>query len=237
VKAMWEKFANWYDHRVLREQIIFACIVLILVYAIVDFAILQGLGNEKKALQTRFDMAEKELGALETQKKVLIDGLQNNPGIAKQREVAQLKERVSQLENDIQEVSAGLVSAEDLPKVIRDILLKSDRLKLLGLVANAPQELVLQAEAINSQIQGEGQQRNEVANDEAQQESVGVFKHSVVFRLEGRYRDIHEYLSTLESSDWQFYWDEFQYEVTDFPLAVAQITAYTLSTEAGFIDE
>jgi len=210
VKAMWEKFANWYDHRVLREQIIFACIVLILVYAIVDFAILQGLGNEKKALQTRFDMAEKELGALETQKKVLIDGLQNNPGIAKQREVAQLKERVSQLENDIQEVSAGLVSAEDLPKVIRDILLKSDRLKLLGLVANAPQELVL---------------------------SVGVFKHSVVFRLEGRYRDIHEYLSTLESSDWQFYWDEFQYEVTDFPLAVAQITAYTLSTEAGFIDE
>lgn len=222
MKDVFHKFQSAFEQRVLRERVIIAVVVLALIYFVFDILMFQSTNAKRASLESRSQAAQNELNVLSTEKQVLAGALANNPNIAKQREIANLKERVKSLNKDIDTLSDGLIPADELPAVIREVLTPENKVKLLGLLVPKPEALSFQRD------DGE---------TEAEAESAGVFKHAVIFRVGGSYFDIMNYLQSLESSPWNFYWEELDYHVDIYPNAVAQVRAYTLSTERGFIGE
>lgn len=226
MKQLWQKYAELFDARIFRERVIIALCILAAVYFVWDFAVVQSLTEKRQILETRYKKADAEIKKLSAEERVLSQALLNNPNAKKQREIVQLNDRLNSLDEQIDELSVGLVPAKILPDILQDILLARSDLSLLGLHALKPEKLTLVGAS------------TEANNDsDVVQEDVGVFKHRVVLRVQGSYFSIQAYLAELEKSNWQFYWSALEYAVSSYPSAVAQIEVYTLSTEQGFIGE
>jgi len=63
----------------------------------------------------------------------------------------------------------------------------------------------------------------------------GVYKHATALKINGGYFQVLDYLQTLESLPWRFYWDWMSYSVVEYPSAEIEIRVYTLSAEEGLL--
>lgn len=222
---LWEKYKLFFNSKTLREQVILSGSILAVIYFVWMFLVSDPLNKQQKTFKQRHELAQTENEKISAERNIFIQALTNNPGTRKQKEIQQLKEKLTSLDKEVEALSAGLIPPSRLPLVIRDVVEQRDRLELLGLVALPPESLKLNDE----------QKKDTELFDQPESDGVTIYKHRVVFRLSGRYADIHAYLADLEKLEWQFYWEELDYQVHNYPKAVVQLEAFTLSTGKGFI--
>ena len=229
MKGAWETFSGKFNERNIRERIIFTLCALVAVYLLWDLLAFSGVSKQKNLLDARYAMVKQGLTALGMEEQVLSQSIINSPNAKKQREIVQLDARLKEVGQQLADLSVGLISAEKLPSVIRDVLAHRGGVELLGMQALLPERLELVSYDDLNDVTGDSNEVDEL--------EVGIFKHRVVFRVRGKYFDIASYLDALEKTGWNFYWSELEYRVDQYPYAIAQLEAYTMSTELGFIHE
>ncbi|MFL0799982.1 MAG: hypothetical protein K6L80_06020 [Agarilytica sp.] len=232
----WKKQTEIIDTKPIRERGIIALLILAVVWSGFNFAFLMPLDKEKAKLKVRMDDAEQALKNLSAQEVVLAKALTNDPNAVKKKEIDQLEKKLINLEENLQTLSAGLIPAGALPEALHDVLQNVGSLKLLGMQTLAPSKLQLvraETASADSNDENSNDENNELREDDV--DNVGVFKHSVVVALEGKYFDVVSYLSALESLPWKFYWESIDYEVNQYPKARVLIEVYTLSTDEGVL--
>lgn len=143
-----------------------------------------------------------------------------------ERDALQLQLEI--LDKELSELSHGLVSAEQLPQILQDVLVSTTQLKLIRVKTLPVEELLLQA--ISDQVAVDS-----AAETSATEVSTGVYKHGVTLKVSGSYFELTEFLQTLEGLEWRFYWDRLDYTVTEYPRAEIEIRVYTLSAEEGLL--
>lgn len=150
-----------------------------------------------------------------------------DPDATKKRRIDTLQNDIIKLDDALAELSHGLVAADSLAKVLEDVLLRSTDLTLLKVQTLPVQALELAtADTVKAAAN---------SAELTQSVSAGVFKHSVLIRVEGDYFELLGYLQSLEQLSWRFYWDQLNYNVADYPRAVIDVRVYTLSAEEGLI--
>ncbi len=232
----WAKKTEIIDAKPVRERGIIALLILAVVWSGFNFAFLIPLDKEKVKLKGRMDHAEQELKKMTAQETVLAKALTNDPNAVKKKEINQLEKKLVELEKNLQTLSAGLIPAGALPEALHDVLKNVGSLKLLGMQTLVPSKLQLvRAEPDNKDYASKKDASDEDVLGEDDVDNVGVFKHSVVVALEGKYFDVVSYLSALESLPWKFYWESIDYEVDKYPNARVLIEVYTLSTDEGVL--
>ncbi|MFL0802092.1 MAG: hypothetical protein K6L81_00095 [Agarilytica sp.] len=228
----WIKKTEVIDAKPVRERGIIALLILAVVWSGFNFAFLMPMDKEKSKLKLRMDSAEQELKKLTAQETVLAKALTNDPNAVKKKEINQLEKKLIDLEKNLQTLSAGLIPAGALPEALHDVLRNVGSLKLLGMQTLAPSKLQL-VRAEQEETETDEEKGDDLAEDDV--DNVGVFKHSVVVALEGKYFDVVSYLSALENLPWKFYWESIDYEVDKYPRARVLIEVYTLSTDEGVL--
>lgn len=240
----WTEKAALINDREPRERLIIAMLVLAMIWSAFNFIFLMPLEQSKANLEMRMDKAQQDLKKLSAQELVLAKALTNDPNAVKKKEIDRLEQELKGLEKNLQALSVGLIPADELPLALHDVLESVGDLKLVGMETLAPSRLQLnqaeqEAPLVDEQTEGaEGEEVAEnadVAAEELEDETVGIFKHSVVVELEGQYFDVVAYLSALENLKWKFYWQGIDYEVEHYPKAKVVIEVYTLSTEQGVL--
>lgn len=106
---------------------------------------------------------------------------------------------------------AALVSPSQMAQLLETVLQKSSKLKLISM-STLPSERLLD-----------------------ENNNAGYYVHPVKLILSGKYFDIETYLSNLEELPVKYYWRNFSYEVTQYPIAELTIEVYTLGSSKGFI--
>ncbi|WP_370981432.1 hypothetical protein [Agaribacterium sp. ZY112] len=233
MKAQLEKYMAAFNQRNLRERILIALATLVIIYLIWSLSFYKQSRARALQLQDRQALIVQEMAQLAEEERLYTDILLNNPNLKKTKDIKVLEKRLQDLDHELVNLSVGLVEAQQLPQVIRSMLNQQAELSLLGMEAQAPQLLSFESE----ELEGDEQIDDDGFVMESTSKKVGVYKHSVVFKLKGNYFDLLSYLKALEQSSWQFYWSSLDYKVTKWPGAEIQLEAYTLSTERGFIDE
>lgn len=127
-----------------------------------------------------------------------------------------LQARLAAMDDELAALSQGLVSADQLPRILQDVLVSTTRLSLVRVQTLPVQELPL---AMDSTADG----------------STGVYKHSVTLRVSGSYFEVLGFLQTLEELPWRFYWDRLDYTLEAYPRGIIDIRVYTLSAEEGLL--
>ncbi|SMF34560.1 MSHA biogenesis protein MshJ [Alteromonadaceae bacterium Bs31] len=249
LKERWALVTEKFSGLQMREKILVAASILLVIYLIWSMAIAAPLDKKRDQLVKRFEGANRELQLLTAQEKVMVKALSSDPNAAKRREVLRLERQLESADLKLQQMSVGLLAAEDLPQVLHDVLAQSSRMRLLGMQSIAPRKLELLAQEEQEESASETDEEAEaVAKVETSQATsdaekalleeeqiVGVYKHAVRVSLQGEYFSVVKYLKSLEALPWRFYWEFIDYEVDAYPSAKITLEVYTLSTSKGVL--
>lgn len=209
-----------------RERGLLLLAVAALLYLLWSGLFQSGLDGKSVSLQAKIESDKAQLKLLKTEEITLTAQSGVDPNFSKNRRIEQLKEEIEVLDVALSELSNGLVAADQLPKVLQDVLASSSQLHLVKVQTLPVEELKLL-----STLTSASNQTDQTDLDL----STGVYKHSVLLQVEGSYFQLLSYLQTLQQLPWRFYWDSLDYQVTDYPVGTVDVRVYTLSAEEGLL--
>jgi MSHA biogenesis protein MshJ len=216
------------DGRVMRERALIFLTLLASVFMIWNFMLQAPLDNDRKKYQAELAAIATERKNTETQITSLSMAVANSPVILKRKEIAQLNEKIDEVEVRLAAMSQGLISADQLPQMLEAMLKKIGELELVSIQTLPASELQLlnpQPETVN----------NTTSTGAAELQDTGVYKHMVVVRIAGGYFQLVELLAALEGLSWKFYWEALDYRVDHYPQAEIELRVFTLSSEEGLL--
>lgn len=210
------------DGRVLRERgLIFLC-ALAVVFMLWNFLFYGVAASHQKDLEAQLNSIKTQNQTLSAQIATILSAATIDPDQDKKSTIVQLEAELAVLDSQLNSLSQGLVSAEHLPQILQDVLLKTGELTLVQLQTLPVQELQLAVldPATDGKDVGTG---------------AGVFKHEVRLRVTGSYFQLLLFFQTLEKYKWRFYWDQLDYDLAQYPRANIELRVYTLSAEEGLL--
>jgi MSHA biogenesis protein MshJ len=74
-----------------------------------------------------------------------------------------------------------------------------------------------------------------VGDIKAQAQQLRLYRHGIKLKLKGQYFQLKDYLSQVENLSWTFFWQEFDYQLIEYPISELEIEIYSLSTAKEFI--
>ncbi|UTA46587.1 hypothetical protein L1F30_10465 [Simiduia sp. 21SJ11W-1] len=200
-----------------RERALVLGVALVVIYGL--WSLLIGSSQTAKfvSLETQVQQLENDLQSQTVQIRNLENKQSQDPDAEMRRQLAQARLDLKQVDDQLANLSVGLIAAADLPRVLENVLLKTDSLRLVSLQTLPIEQLKLNDESVD-------------ANADL---VTGVFKHRVKITLAGSYFKVADYLVALEALDWRFFWSEMRYVVEGYPSAKVELEVYTLTTERG----
>lgn len=194
----------------LRERVLVALVGLSLIIAPCYFSVLDRnlIENEKLSFEIKNledDYKNKQDELLAWQSKVTQD-----PNEIMRRDIEKIEKDIALLDAVLNSETANLLDTSEMTKVLTNILRTEKNIQILSVKSVQPEVLI--------------------KKDEAQ-----LYKHGISMVVRGRYLDIMNYLSSLETLDKNFYWDSLELNVDKYPYSIVTIEIYTLSVNKDFI--
>jgi len=212
------------DARVFRERVLIFITLLALIFLVWNFTVQAKFDRARDSLNAEAEKITTEQRTVETQITTLTMAMASDPAIAKATDIRKLNSDIAEVEARLSGLSQGLISAEQLPKVLEDVLHRTVKVKLLQVrtLAAAELQLVTAVPATNNQ-------------DAPVSGGTGVYKHGVLIRVAGSYSQLIQLMTEIEALQWKFYWESLDYTVKQYPNAEIDIRVFTLSSEEGLL--
>jgi MSHA biogenesis protein MshJ len=236
MKARLERWAVRFDALSLRERaMIFAAAAAALVFLANVFVIDRQSTSTKKLSQS-IDEQKVQLKIYDTQVKLKQIELESDVDAANRNRLQQAQKELSQLEADLALAQRGLVSAERMPVVLRDILRQHAGLQLVEL-RTLPVTALIEKPAKDDKPVAPGEAAAAAASDKngpAARER-NVYKHGFEITLRGSYPEFVEFLGQLERLPTRMYWAKVTLNADDYPKVTLTATIYTLSLDKAWL--
>ncbi len=216
-----------YRSLTVKERVGIVLAISVVIYGLWDFAFLQPMLEREKSLQQILEQKNTEISSLTEQ----IQSLGNSK---EQRRINENRRRfdsiIQQLEiadQRLLKITSSLISPQQMPKVLEDVLLKSKGLKIRRLQGLGAMPYPERPEKV---------EEDKKPDKEVVIEAPKAWRHGLRIEFSGSYLDTLEYLKSLEQLDWKFYWESIELEVDKYPNINTAIKVYTLSLDEGWID-
>ncbi len=214
MKAKLDLLRERIDSLQTRERILLFAAAVAVLWVLAELTLLSPISAQQNKLQHQINQTRAQLNSQQAELGTLTAQTRHNSESPQQLEVNALRQQVAEMQSELTTFTSGMVDAASLPRILEDVLLKTEKLTVLRLTALPVEEMQLTL-ADNNTL------------------NAGIYKHPVRLYLEGRFFDVLDYLQALEDLPWGFKWDEFHYKVTRFPYAEVELQVYTLTTEEG----
>lgn len=130
-------------------------------------------------------------------------------------EINRLTVQQTELTSQRQQQSSLFIGADQMLALLREILGKSQQLKLKSLSTSAAVPVVLAGQLVD--------------------EAPLLYQHKTTLVVSGAYKSVQQLLSELEQLPWLVQWQQLDYQVTEYPLADISIEFITVSENENFI--
>jgi MSHA biogenesis protein MshJ len=217
----WEKKFN---SLLARERLLMVFSLFAAIYMIFELALLGPAQRKYTQLSADVETQKKQLESLKAEDAVLTKVLTTDPSLLLKKEFENMNVQLDALDKEIIDLSAGLVSANQLASMLQEMLILTDGLQLESLATDVPQSVPLPSDAVARQEKAGKVNKAPVAQ-------LRIYRQYVSLRLKGNYFQILNYLKRLEATRWRFYWEALHYGVIQHPEAVVEMRVYSLSIE------
>lgn len=222
MNAKWFELKAKFEALQLRERALLVGALIAVVYLLWDFMFLQPLGEATQIAAAKEKVAQQNLAVAQAELSVMESLSGKDPHAPLKKELQQLQAKLALLDANLQSLSAGLVRADQLPRILHQVLLSTGKMQLLSMVT-------LPVETINLQA-------GDAADASQSPQQARLFKHGVQVKLQGSYSNTYEFLQALESNSKQFYWETFAFDVVEHPRAMVTLRIFTLASDRGTFD-
>lgn len=222
MSSLLEQLQEKIDGRTLRERVILFLTVLAVVYLLWSLLVQSHVDAQRDNLRAEIERVALERKAIDAQLTAFALAAATDPALQKKAEIDALKQQISEVQTQLSSMSQGLISAQDLPKILQEVLRRTASVNLLSVQTLPTSELTLTT-------------LNPAAPDAPELQGAGVYKHVVLLKVSGNYAQLIALLTAIESLTWKFYWERLDYEVTHYPRAEILIRVFTLSSDEGLL--
>ncbi|SET64322.1 type II secretion system protein GspM [Thalassotalea agarivorans] len=225
MKEQWLTYNNKFLELSPREQILILCSGLFVVFFLVFNTMIS-------PSMDAIDEHESQISSLTTKKSqtvksiaVLSEGIKKDPNEAIRTQIEQYKSQLTDVDKDLLSLTNELIGPVQMRQALVNMLKQTNGVKLTKFEQLPTQVLVSPSK---EKVTEDGEEVT-VKSD------LYLYKHSIRITLSGRYFEIRNYIKSLEKMEWKFFWQAFDYKVTEYPTGELIIEMYSLSTKKEFI--
>lgn len=160
---------------------------------------------------------------------LLEDGLSKDPNSELKRQISQYKERLNKADVNLLKLTSDLISPIQMRHALMQLLKTQKGVSLQSFQVVAAEPITLASAKPIAKIEGA------VADVESNKQEMVLYRHAIKIKLSGSYFQLRDYLTQLEALSWKFFWQEFNYQLKEYPVSELEIEMYSLSTKREFI--
>lgn len=206
-------FESWFDGRTLRER-------AILSIATLAAGVLLFEGTWWAPERERAALADASVASLEKQKSAMTSELDRlvlreslDPDAAIREQLDVVEHRIAGLDTRLRNQTLQILSPEQMPAVLRDLIGEGRGLRITGIRSELPERLV----------------------NSANENLPILYRHGLVIDLQGEYLALLDYVRALEDLPWRFYWLGLEVRANGTNPRQFRLHVYTVSLREEWI--
>jgi len=226
-----EKVAALFNARNIRERILIASCVVIFIFSLWQFLFFDSLVLSQNKLAAEIDSRQSQINSVYKQYQLLANAQAIDPDSDIKRRIKLAQTHMDKLNQQLALKMKGLVNPGQMATILERVLSQKTDLRFVRLQNLKPAPLLVNAPEQNKQRDLQTTQpveKNSLAN-------IGVYKHGLEMEFTGSFLATLDYLKQLEQLSWNFYWDDVQFDVVDYPRSKVIIRVHTLSLREGWL--
>ena len=192
----------------LRERVLLMVAAVVVLFLLVDTLWIQPALKAQQVTEQRISEYETKLHALGQSTQLLTYKTGDDPAEARRRYRDQLSGELAELDTRILSQLGALVEPAQAAQVLEQLLSGHPGLKLASLSAS-----IEPLSGLELDNQGRG---------------AGLARYQLDMVLRGGYLDVLDYLRSLENMPWKFFWEQVNFQSTEYPEAETRLRLYTL---------
>lgn len=228
IRQKWQNLADRVDAMSLRERVLIFAAAALLLITLANMLLIDPLLSRQSVLSRQVVQTQAQTNALQAQIQVLASARNVDPDEALRARLQQMQEEMSGADAVLRDFQSGLVSPQQMPAMLEDILLRNRALRLVSLKTLPTQDLAVAVEEAAAQAEGKG-------TTPAPAQQAGVFRHGVEITVQGSYADLLRYLTAMEASPYRMFWGKADLKTDAYPKATLTLTLYTLSLDKAWL--
>lgn len=208
---------TWYNQRPLRERVLLVLAVSAVLLYVSYLLLLQPLGHRTEL--TRQEIVQMQNRQMELQALTqAVEARKNvDPDRRNRLRLAALESEIARMKEELRAGLENLVSPEEMPALLKELLTQQKKLRLLSLENQDPERIVLG----NSDTPDSG--------------SATLYRHPLRMKFSGDYMTLLQYLRQLEQLPRTLVWERVDIATDEYPEATVNLEVYTLSLKEGWI--
>ncbi|WP_448549032.1 hypothetical protein [Thalassotalea fusca] len=238
--SQWKVFCDRFLNITPREQYLIIGSGIMLIFfsfynLYLDNALTQVDSVEQKVKQIR----STNLAALKTID-VLEEALETDPNASVEKQITRKQRKLATIDQRLLTLTTELINPTQMRAALIDLLALQKGVSLVSLEVLPAQPLTTKTSQgeQNSQSSANTPTTNTPTTKVSKNNEVAgmvLYKHSMRLTLSGGYFQLRDYLAQVETLDWTFFWQSFDYQLMEYPKSQLVIEIYSLSTNKEFI--
>jgi len=213
IKARLQPWLDRVDALELRERILLMAAGIAVMFLLVDNLWLQPTLKAQRVAEQQIADLEIKLNSLQQNAGLLSMNSTADPLAPRHQHRDQLRTELTDLNARILNQLGALVEPAQAAKVLEQLLGRHAGLKLATLSAST--------EPLSDMSTGAASDSPELA------------RYQVDMVVKGGYLEVLKYLASLESLPWKFFWQQVNFQSTEYPHAETRLQLYTLGAAHG----
>jgi len=168
---------------------------------------------------------------------LLQEGLSQDPNAVFNNQVAQYKKKIKEVDEGLLKLTSDLIDPVQMRYALLQLLKTQKGVSLQSFQVIAAQPITM-SPSKNTTKSNNTNAINKSAGDnsaESTPQELVLYRHAIKIKLSGSYFQLRDYLQQLEALSWKFFWQEFNYQLKEYPVSELEIEMYSLSTKREFI--
>ncbi len=203
------------------------CALFASVFFILNTFLLKPLHTRQQSIRAELSADNAQIETLSQELSVISAMPIIDPDAQNKQRISALQSQLKSLETDLNDLKATLVSPEEMPLLLRNLLKKNSALKLISL-KTLPASHLIEKDSTDTETKS-------TVIKVADSKNPNVFKHGVEITIEGRYLDLLEYVAELEKMPWHVLWSKVNLNAENYPESRLTLTVYTLSLDKNWL--
>ena len=228
MKQQWQNTSDKFLQLSSREQFLLLLTGLVAIFFITTYSFI----DDKSARIITFDKQSRVMTAgnntLNFTIKEYQAALKKDANENTVKQITRLEGKLAKIDEQLVHLTNELISPSEMREALLKLLKLEPGVSLLSFdLIGAKPLLDLPAQPKNSTAGSHA--------PTAEQLGLNLYKHGIKIKLSGKYFQLRNYLQQLEQLSWKFFWQDFLFEVKEYPRSEVEITIYSLGLNKEFI--
>ncbi len=226
MNKQWQAYSEKYLTLTVREQYLILLTGLVALFFIIFYLFVDPTLIANKQASSKIERLMRSNQSLKVSVAELEAALQSDPNEVTRKKIAQYEAKLAKVDAKLLTLTSDLINPIQMRHALLDLLKLEKGVSLLSFELLGAQPLL----ALENQREDEN-----VSLNSASKAGQNLYRHGIKLKLSGSYFQLQSYLKQLEQLPWKFFWQDFNFKLTQYPKNELEIIIYSLSTKKEFV--